>query len=281
MNKKTLAKLFSVGALLTSSSTFSATLNFDGVTEAATIYNFSGLEFEYFDNDDGTTELFSKQVFIDGAVTIPNTNWRMGILAATFQNNPSDSETTHATELEIKPTYEISISDSLNIGSEFAYGSVGEDGSSYWFKPFLFKKFDNDVSVYSEVLLKHWDGGKEGVNENLVHPMYEISENVTIGAELFYAHGLQEATYTEFAVRPNIAYTFDGEKMLWAKVEIGQQGDHEDSNVDGDYMKYIIGYNMKLNDTFALISEFSVYNWDKSYNNTSGNNYFAKFGLAY
>jgi len=279
MNKTLIAS--SLLTLFISGASSAATLAYDGSDNEVKLYNFSGLEFEHKDNDDGTSELFSKQIFIDGAVVFPKSDWRVGVFAASWQSNPSEGSTTNGKDFEIKPTYETAITDSWNVGNEFVYAPGNGKGDIFKTKPFTFFRATERVSIFAESLWEISAGGRSGFNGNLIHPMYKVTDNLTVGVEVAYNLGLKSNTSEEVAIRPNFSYRIDDGLSVWGKVEIGDQSDQEDSTVDGEYIKYAAGYNKRLNETFTLVNEISLFSWDDNLNKTGGDNIFFKVGLAY
>lgn len=254
--------------------------------EGARLYGYSGVEFENQDNNDGKLAFLSKQVFMDGVLVLPESDWSLAIFAASWQLDKTEQATTNkkltisGKDIEIRPTYEATITNFWNIGNEFAY-IPGTNGDTFRVKPFTLISVNEKINIYAETLWALSAGGRSSFNENLFHPMYKLTNNLTIGLEFAYNQGLKNDTHIEIAIRPNMSYQIDEHLSVWGKIEIGKKSDQKDASIDGEYIKYAIGYNKRLNETFTLVNELSLFNWDDNLINTGGNNIFFKVGLAY
>ena len=207
--------------------------------------------------------------------------WRVGVFAASWQSNPSEGSTINNKDFEIKPTYETAITDAWNVGNEFRYAAGNGKGDKFSTKPFTYFRVSEKVGVFAETFWEISEGGRSGWNGNLIHPMFDVTSNLTVGVELAYNMGLKTNTAEEFVIRPNFSYRIDNKMSVWGKIELGDQSDQEDSAVDSEFIKYAVGYTKRLNETFTLVNEVSLFSWDNNLNNTGGDNIFFKVGLAY
>ncbi|WP_261835222.1 hypothetical protein [Vibrio ishigakensis] len=246
----------------------------------------TGIEYENINPDgQGNTE-YLHYIYADGFTRVTD-YFSMGYVLKEIHFKYDGNSVGQANYSELIPAFFFPISENIRGNLFMAYEKVIGNGSGwnydkYKFKPGLdFDLGDHFLHVNVELGYEdnHGDNGSFIETEPLY--LYNLTDNINLGAKVLYVDVDNDWNYREFAFKPLVQFSFDNGNYLELRYENGWL-EGAGGQMKHDYNIYALYTELPINDTFSVLADIQYKMLETSKGNAPDQDiFFSKVGIVW